>query len=50
MRQPIRSTAANARLDLVDGQFGMGLSGGNEGHVHRARQRFAMFQAVGDQT
>jgi len=50
MRQPIRSTAANARFALVEGQFGMGLSGGNEGDVHRAGKRFAVFQAVGDQT
>ncbi len=49
MRQPIRSTAANARFALVDGQFGMGLSGGNEGHIHRAGNRFAVLQAVRDE-
>jgi len=50
MRQPIRSTAASARFALVDGQFGMGLSSGNEGHVHRARNRFAVLQAIGYET
>lgn len=50
MRQPIRRTAANARFALVDGQFGMGLSGGNKGHVHRAGDRFAVLQAVGDES
>src|SRR5712691_11719151 len=49
IRQPIRSTAANARLALVDGQFWMGLSGGNEGHVHRTGNRFAVLQAVGNE-
>ena len=49
-RHPIRSSAANARFALVDGQFGMGLSGGNEGDVHRTGKRFAVFQTVGNQT
>lgn len=48
--QPIRSNAANARFALVDGQFWMGLSGGNEGHVHWAGNRFAVLEAVGDET
>ena len=49
MHRPIRSTAANSRFDLVDGQFGMGLPSGNKGNVHRAWDRFAVFQAAGDE-
>ena len=39
----------DARFALVEGQVGMGLSGGNERDVQRAGNRFAVFQAVGDQ-
>jgi len=46
---PMRSNAASTCLALVEGQSGDGLSGGNEGHVHRAWDSLSVLQAVGDE-
>ena len=50
MRQPIRRSAAKARLAVVDGHAWMGFSGGNEGYVHGARDGLTMFQSAGNET
>jgi len=50
MVQPIRSNAANACFALAEGQFCDGVSGGNEGEVHRARHGFAVLQPIRDQS
>ena len=45
MVQPIRSSAASACFALIEGQFRDGLSGRNEGHVHRTGNRLTVLQA-----
>jgi hypothetical protein len=50
MVQPMRSNAANACFALVEGQFGEGFLGGNEGNVHRAGHGLAVLEAICDQS
>jgi hypothetical protein len=50
MAQPMRSSAASACFAFVEGQVGDGFLGGNEGNVHRARDGFAVLQAIRDQS
>lgn len=46
MLQPMRSKAASACRDFVAGQFRGEFLGGNEGHVHRARNGLPVFEPI----